>query len=231
MSLRKIMAAIIVPFCLLSPVNAEPQQIEVRGEYEIGSRDTREDGKKGAIADAMRNAMLKAGIYIESYSEVHELRLSKDEIKAATAGIIKVLDEKVEYADNGTLCIANIVAVIDIEADLSKFINKSRTVPEVADPKLVPISDIDEFMNKTITVRGHVVKVSTGKGNIYFTLEDVTSGKTVPCVLFAKTNRENVNYRKSILSGQKNNAQIRIKATVSEYKGTTELKVWQVYAE
>jgi len=59
-------------------------------KYTLGDSDTKSDAKKIAFIEAKRLCLEKAGSYIESNTEVLNFRLSKDEIKTYTGGILKV---------------------------------------------------------------------------------------------------------------------------------------------
>jgi hypothetical protein len=59
-------------------------------KYTLGDSDTKSDAKKIAFIEAKRLCIEKAGSYIESNTEVLNFRLSKDEIRTYTGGILKV---------------------------------------------------------------------------------------------------------------------------------------------
>ncbi len=59
-------------------------------KYTLGDSDTKSDAKKIAFIEAKRLCIEKAGSYIESNTEVLNFRLSKDEIRIYTGGILKV---------------------------------------------------------------------------------------------------------------------------------------------
>lgn len=59
-------------------------------KYTLGDSDTKSDAKKIAFIEAKRLCLEKAGSYIESNTQVLDFKLSKDEIKTYTGGILKV---------------------------------------------------------------------------------------------------------------------------------------------
>lgn len=60
----------------------------------MGDNDTRTDAKRLALLDAKRLALEQAGTYLESITEVKNLQVTHDELRAYTAGIIEVLEQK-----------------------------------------------------------------------------------------------------------------------------------------
>lgn len=66
------------------------ETIHASYKYTLGDSDTKSDAKKIAFIEAKRLCLEKAGSYIESNTEVLDFRLSKDEIKTYTGGILKV---------------------------------------------------------------------------------------------------------------------------------------------
>ena len=94
---------------------AAPQQFSAEGEYHIGDRDTREDAKQAALAEAKRKIVEQAGVYIESYTEVNNFQVSQDQIKIFAKALMRVKSERVEFTENGTTCHAYVTAVIDVD--------------------------------------------------------------------------------------------------------------------
>lgn len=66
------------------------ETIHASYKYALGDSDTKSDAKKIAFIEAKRLCLEKAGSYIESNTEVLDFKLSKDEIKTYTGGILKV---------------------------------------------------------------------------------------------------------------------------------------------
>lgn len=64
--------------------SAEIQLITVEGEYSMGEAETINFAQSQALLDAKRNALERAGTYLESLTEVKNLQVTKDEIKAVT---------------------------------------------------------------------------------------------------------------------------------------------------
>jgi len=69
---------------------ASKETIYASYKYALGDSDTKSDAKKIAFIEAKRLCLEKAGVYLESNTEVLNSQLSKDEIKTYTGGILKV---------------------------------------------------------------------------------------------------------------------------------------------
>jgi hypothetical protein len=86
-------AVFSIIFCLFfsqSLFAQSKETIRASYKYTLGDSDTKSDAKKIAFIEAKRLCLEKAGSYIESNTEVLDFRLSKDEIKTYTGGILKV---------------------------------------------------------------------------------------------------------------------------------------------
>lgn len=111
---------ISIILCLLmltmfSMASAQTYNIVAEGNYTIGDRDTRETAKQHAVKDAMRIAVEKAGVYVESFSVTQNYQLTKDEVRIIAAGVVKVLDESIDFYDNGNVCRAVIYATVNTD--------------------------------------------------------------------------------------------------------------------
>ena len=114
-----------------------PQQFSAEGEYHIGDRDTREDAKQAALAEAKRKIVEQAGVIIESYTEVNNFQVSQDQIKIFAKALIRVKSERVEFTENGTTCRAYVTAVIDVDSIADKLggiVKRPDPPPRTPDP-------------------------------------------------------------------------------------------------
>ena len=117
-ALKKFFTAIFLSFLIFNLSNvtfAEPQEISAEGEYRLGDRDSRETAKTAALADAKRKIAEQVGVYVRSYSESNNFKITNDQIKVATNALVKIKTESVEFFENGTLCKAYITAVVDTD--------------------------------------------------------------------------------------------------------------------
>lgn len=113
--MKKFLAAALIASSLFttSPVNAEVKTYEGIGEYVMGERDTLETAKQGAKDKALRNALEKAGVLIQSHSRSEDLELVEDVITSQTGAVLKVVE--VVYDREDFLIRATVK--VDIDAD------------------------------------------------------------------------------------------------------------------
>lgn len=79
MRIKKMSVSLLAVMCYLSAVtSAEPQIIDSVGEYVMSTSDTLDDAQEKAKQEALRSAVEKAGVYVESYSKVNNMKLSDD---------------------------------------------------------------------------------------------------------------------------------------------------------
>lgn len=85
-------------FCLLlsgvAAGEAAPQVITANGVYIMGENDSPKIAKDAARQEAMRAAVEKAGVYVESYSKIQNMQLTEDDVKVISGAVLKVTDEK-----------------------------------------------------------------------------------------------------------------------------------------
>ena len=92
---KTLCAALCALILAIAPnVSAAPEIIEVDGVYMMGDNDAPKFARDAARAEAMRAATERAGIYIESTSEVQGYTLTRDEIRTVTAAVLRVLHEE-----------------------------------------------------------------------------------------------------------------------------------------
>lgn len=96
--LQQILRAAICALFLIIPAGsayAAPEIIEADGVSMMGDNDTPKSARDAARNEAMRAATERAGVYIESVSEVQDYALTRDEIRTVAAAVLRVLDEQV----------------------------------------------------------------------------------------------------------------------------------------
>lgn len=91
-SILLIVLLLLVLTCNLA--NAETKVITATGEYNMGESETLLVAKERAVYVAMQNATEQAGVYIESFTQVNNMAVTKDEIKMIAGGIVEVIDKK-----------------------------------------------------------------------------------------------------------------------------------------
>jgi hypothetical protein len=88
-----VAAALLVSASPLAS-HAAIKEIEAKGTYHLGDNDTKLVGHRLALLEAKRNALEKAGTYVQSITEVKDYQLTKDEIRTYSAGILQVEETK-----------------------------------------------------------------------------------------------------------------------------------------
>ena len=106
--------------------NAELQKIEATGIYTVGggADESPKMAKERAKREAMRIAVEKAGVYVESYSEMKNYRVTKDEIISIAGEVVNVENEtyQIKALNQDVLqYTAIIVAVVDSDVIAKKL--------------------------------------------------------------------------------------------------------------
>ena len=73
---------------------AAPQTITASGAYVMGDNDSPKIAKDAARQEAMRVAVEKAGVYVESYSRTQNMELTADDVRVISGAVLKVLREQ-----------------------------------------------------------------------------------------------------------------------------------------
>ena len=73
---------------------AVPQTITASGAYVMGENDSPKIAKDAARQEAMRSAVEKAGVYVESYSRTQNMELTADDVRVISGAVLKVLREQ-----------------------------------------------------------------------------------------------------------------------------------------
>ena len=102
---RIIICLLFAQALFLGLAFAEVKEIIAEGTYNMGDAETPTVAEQRAVDNAKRAAVEQAGTYLESFSEVQNLRLTKDELRVFASGIVEttVLDKKRTVMDNGSL--------------------------------------------------------------------------------------------------------------------------------
>lgn len=123
MNMKTIVKFFIFPLLIL--VSADTSNIglaqnkgivEATFKYVMGDNDSKNDARKIAFIEAKRLCVEKAGTYLESNTEIMNFRLSKDEIKVYSGGILKVeiVSEEFRVVGENTTLLMTVRAEIDI---------------------------------------------------------------------------------------------------------------------
>src|SRR3990170_1206605 len=83
---------VIITVILFLPLHAfaETKEIISEGTYNMGDGETPSVAESRALLQAKRTALEQAGTYVESWTKVENLQLTKDEIQVLASGIMEV---------------------------------------------------------------------------------------------------------------------------------------------
>jgi len=97
------------------PPSANVRVVTTSGEYRMGDHDTRSDAVRLAVEAAKREALEQVATYLESVNEVKNMDVTRDDIRAYTAGIVMVLDQKITTRLEGETVVirADLTAQVD----------------------------------------------------------------------------------------------------------------------
>jgi len=106
-TITKIIRMVFVIMILLTIQNncvlAEKYLVEGDGQYIVGDgpEENINIAKKRAKLEALRNAVEKAGVYVESYTHTVNNQINKDEIKTVAGSILKIESSEIKPIING----------------------------------------------------------------------------------------------------------------------------------
>ena len=118
MKWKSILAIGLAAFLPNTMVSAEILEVDAVGEYTAGKNETMLVAEEFARQEAHRIAIEQVGIYLESHTEMIDQQITKDEVRAVAAAILKVPEENYdqEFVGNGGFKVTcRIHAVIDTE--------------------------------------------------------------------------------------------------------------------
>jgi hypothetical protein len=89
--------------------------VTVSSDYRMGAYDTHATAVRMAIQSAKRQALEQAATYLESVTEIKNLDVTRDELRAYSAGSVIVLDQQTSTrTDNGAIVIhVDLTAQVD----------------------------------------------------------------------------------------------------------------------
>lgn len=85
----------LAAFIAAAPALADIRVVNAQGEHRMGNRDIREDAIRLATESAKRNAFEQVATYLESVTVVHDMDVTKDEIRSYTAGLVLALNQQI----------------------------------------------------------------------------------------------------------------------------------------
>src|SRR3989338_779851 len=110
---------IIIALFLFLPLHsfAEVKEIISEGTYNMGDGETPGVAESRALLHAKRTALEQAGTYVESYTKVENLQLTKDEIQVLASGLmeVEILDKKRTIIGDGIHFWVKIKAKVNLD--------------------------------------------------------------------------------------------------------------------
>ena len=125
---------------------AEVFRVQSEGTYILGDDTSREEAREKALIHAKRNAIEKVGVYIESYTESHNFRVTEDEIKAIAAGKMKIKDKKTNFFIDGDHWICRVIIDAQVEtnrSDIEDVINRRNNISQSPFQTGIAVLDYD----------------------------------------------------------------------------------------
>src|SRR5574341_2609231 len=109
--------AVLAIWIWLAPAAAatEVRTLTATGEYRMGDNDTKTDAKRLALLDAKRQALEQVGTYLEGVTEVKNLRVTKDEIRSYTAGIVEVVEQATRTTLEGETTVVRVDVTVKVD--------------------------------------------------------------------------------------------------------------------
>ena len=107
----------LAAFMIASPVFADIRVVNAQGEHRMGNRDTREDAIRLATEAAKRNALEQVATYLESVTVVHDMDVTKDEIRSYTAGLVVVLNQHIATTLDGDVVVVKVDLLAQMDTD------------------------------------------------------------------------------------------------------------------
>lgn len=146
-------AAFTIVYGVADPMAAlaEVRQVDVTGRYFIGGAEENfAEAREQAKKDALRLAAEQVSVLVESYSESHNMELTKDEIQTIAAAILSV--KKTEFSfdtdsENNITVLCHILATADTSAiteDMLRERNPIRREAQIAEYEAVLKAQRDE---------------------------------------------------------------------------------------
>ena len=103
----RIASCLLLAALLLTPLpaGAEVKEIFAEGTYIMGDGETPSVAQERAIQEAKRYAVEQAGTYLETFTEVQNMQLTRDEIRVFASGIVQttVIEQKRALGNNDSL--------------------------------------------------------------------------------------------------------------------------------
>ncbi|NGZ10323.1 MAG: hypothetical protein CV088_13195 [Nitrospira sp. LK70] len=107
----------LAAFLTAAPALADIRVVNAQGEHRMGNRDTREDAIRLATEVGKRNALEQVATYLESVTVVHDMDVTKDEIRSYTAGLVVVLNQQIATTLDGDVVVVKVNLLAQMDTD------------------------------------------------------------------------------------------------------------------
>lgn len=175
--MRKILGCLLVISCLLSGIcMAAPQQITATGIYVMGENDSPKIAKDAARQEAMRSAVEKAGVYVESYSRTQNMQLTADDIKVISGAVLKVTHEQAvpELSAGVWKYTVSLTCEVDTDKiDLQAMMEKRKELEKLQQERDALKKQNEELLEKYRTAQGQEKKDIGKELESQYSLQDV----------------------------------------------------------
>jgi tetratricopeptide (TPR) repeat protein len=133
--MRQLFAAVCFILLLLPASGiAENKEIIAEGSYNMGDGETPTVAESRALIEAKKTALEQAGTYVESYTKVENLQLTKDEVQVLSSGIMEatVLDKRRTIVGEGIRFWVKIKARVSLDRvkDMAKKVKEKSVVED-----------------------------------------------------------------------------------------------------
>ncbi len=119
----RILSIIVLIIALPAVSSAETNIFAEMHKYIMGDNDSKNDARRICFLEAKRKILDRAGVYIESRTDVKNYQLTKDEISAYSGALLKVSIEREEWklAGENMAVILSVKAKVDTDSINKKF--------------------------------------------------------------------------------------------------------------
>ena len=107
----------LAAFIAAAPALADIRVVNAPGEHRMGNRDTREDAIRLATEAAKRNALEQVATYLESVTVVHDMDVTKDEIRSYTAGLVLALNQQIATTLDSDVVVVKVDLLAQMDTD------------------------------------------------------------------------------------------------------------------
>jgi hypothetical protein len=232
-------AGLLIIALTLIPCNsiAEIKTVSATHKYVMGDNDSKNDARHMCFLEAKRKVLEKAGTFIESRTEIKDYRLSKDEISAYSAALLKVETIKEDWKFIGE----DMAIIISVKADVdTSYIDKQlaeiKTDTSVQEKIKSQQKRLQELEQTVVELRKQLGTVSAPKAatlrkerNLTFKKIDALQATKIEIVNRVKS--KNRNACNLIIKGMNKNDVIRLMGKPDGYNTSTNLGYNHQYAD